>query len=173
VALAAAVGLSLLWAAWPAAAQRAIPDLVICKGGPGEVDTRIAACGRVIDDTSRSADDRADALVARGMMEDDRNAHEKAIADYTAALALVPDEPATLILRGNAYDGKGDQASAIKDYTEAIRLNPGDAAAYYNRATSYEEIGERQNALADYKRALEIDPKYELAQKALADLTRR
>lgn len=156
-----------------AAGTGALAQMKPCQDDTLDRDKRIAACTRVADDAKQSKDDRAEALSTRGTIHDEAGRHDIAIADFTAALKLVPDDPAVLILRGNAYDSKGEKQLAIADYSESIRHNPGDAAGYYNRGSVYQEIGDKQKALADYKKALEIDPSFDSAKEGLAEVTKQ
>ena len=153
----------------PVAAQSSKPSEQ-CEDFRLAAKQRIAACSRVIADRRQSDEDRAEALTTRGSLFDDEGRHDEALADFTAALKLVPNDPTTWIARGNAWDNKGEKQKAIADYTEAIRLNPGDAAPYYNRGTVHQELGETAKAAADYRKALEIDPEFDQAKQALAEL---
>lgn len=148
------------------------PEMKLCLDETRDNAPRIAACGKVIATKSAAADIRAEAQVVRGLLHDDEEDYEKAIADYTDALKLVPDDHATLVLRGNSHDANGSPQLAIADYTAATKLAPDDASAFYNRATVYEELGEKDKAIADYTKALEIDPEYTDAKEALAQLRR-
>lgn len=148
------------------------PEMKACVDEDLDNEPRIAACTKVIASKSVSTEVRAEALVMRGLLYDDEEEYEKAIADYTAALKLVPNDHATLVLRGNSHDANGSPQLAIADYTAAIKIAPDDAAAYYNRATVYEELGEKDKAIADYAKALQIDPEYTDAKEALDQLRR-
>ena len=50
--------------------------------------------------------------------------HDKAIADFTEAIRLNPNDAEAYYSRGCEYFEKGDHDRAIADFTEAIRLNP-------------------------------------------------
>ena len=167
------VSLALLVATLVLSSGGAWAQIKTCQDDKADREKRIAACNQVLGDTKQPVDDRAEALGTRGTLRDDAGQHDEAIADFTEALKLVPNDPAVLILRGNAYDSKGDKQRAIADYSESIRHNPGDAAAYYNRGSVFQEIGDKDKALADYKRALEIDPEFESAKEGLAELTKK
>lgn len=149
------------------------PEMTLCMDDDKDNAPRIAACTKVIGDTATVGDARIDALVARGMLFDDEEQFEKAIADFTEALKLAPDDHTVLVLRGNSHDGNGAPQLAIADYTAAIKVAPDDAAAYYNRATVYEDLGDKAKAIADYTKAIEIDPEYAEAKEALADLQKK
>lgn len=156
----------------PAVASQPSPAQKTCDDDAAKPEARIKACTAVISDQKLPADTRADAFATRGSIADDQGRHAEAIADFTAALKLVPNDPATLILRGNALDSSGQHELAIADYSEAIRLNPGDASGYYNRGTVYMDKGEKERALSDFRKALEIEPNYDLAKKAMAQLAK-
>lgn len=155
------------------AQSREPPELKTCLDENLDNEPRIAACGKVVANKTASIDFRVEALITRGLLWDDEEEYDKAIADYTEALKLAPNDHATLVLRGNSHDANGSPQLAIADYTAAIKLAPDDAAAYYNRATVYEELGERDKAIADYTKALEIEPDYTDAKEALDQLRRQ
>jgi tetratricopeptide (TPR) repeat protein len=119
----------------------------------------------------------------RGLIYFRQGAYDRAIAEYTQALAQSPDTR-PFINRGDAYFMKGDFRNAIADYTQAIRRAPraflrntmiasfrpyrGDQAmardeyrkaisgAYYKRGLAYRRSGEFEKAAADQKRAIGI-----------------
>jgi tetratricopeptide (TPR) repeat protein len=80
---------------------------------------------------------------------------EKALACYTAAIALDPNDVYAYNLRGNLYLSElrmYDQA--IADYTRAIEIDPSFWGIYGIRANAYEKIEEYEKAIADYTREL-------------------
>jgi ABC-type multidrug transport system ATPase subunit len=90
----------------------------------------------------------------------DRKDYDGAIAQYTEALGLQPDNAEAHFNRGIAYRHKGDNDRAIADYTEAIRLEPDDAEAYYNRGIAHDDRKEYDAATADYTEAVRLKPDY-------------
>src|SRR5262249_55689379 len=52
---------------------------------------------------------------------------EKAIADYTRAIELMPDNASLWFERGRCYGHLGQWQKAAPDYTRAVELRPGDA----------------------------------------------
>ena len=52
---------------------------------------------------------------------------ERAIADFTQAIAANPNFEVAYNNRGQMYRGKGDLDNAIKDFDAAIKINPNDA----------------------------------------------
>ncbi|ABM79600.1 tetratricopeptide repeat-containing S1 family peptidase [Prochlorococcus marinus] len=89
--------------------------------------------------------------------------YQGAIADYSKALEINPEDANTFNNRGNAKHGLGDYQGAISDYTKAIELDPQHALAYDNRGYSKHDLKDYQAAIADYNKAIEIDPQYAIA----------
>jgi len=52
---------------------------------------------------------------------------DKAIADYTQAIRLDPNDDEKYNDRGAAYYNKGDFDSAIADFESALRINPNNS----------------------------------------------
>jgi tetratricopeptide (TPR) repeat protein len=90
-------------------------------------------------------------------------AYDKAIADYTQAIRLDPNNAVAYRERGVALSQKGDNDKAIADYNQAIRLNPNYARAYINRGNAYDDKGDYDKAIADYNQAIRLDPNDALA----------
>ena len=83
---------------------------------------------------------------------------EQAIADYSKAIELNPDDVLAYNNRGIAYTDLGDYERAITDYYKAVELDPNYALAYYKRGNAYVDIGELEHAIADFEWYLEIAP---------------
>ena len=96
----------------------------------------------------------------RGSLYATMREHQKALVDYTQAIAIDPKDAITYVARGKSYEDLGKQDKALADYTQAIAIDPKLAVAYNNRGALYVDLGERQKALADYTQAIAIDPKY-------------
>jgi tetratricopeptide (TPR) repeat protein len=85
--------------------------------------------------------------------------HDRAIADYTAALNINPGDTDALRSRAWGYHwAKGDYDRAIADYTAALRINSGDTEALSGRASAYESKGDYDRAIWDYDAMLRINP---------------
>jgi tetratricopeptide (TPR) repeat protein len=56
---------------------------------------------------------------------------DRAIAEFTTAIADDPKNPFSYIRRGTAYEQKGDAASAIGDYRKVLKLVDADSGAEY------------------------------------------
>lgn len=122
---------------------------------------------------------RARLLLARGLARELLGDHDKALADFTAAidsLALPPDDRAQALLqRGFLRDGLGQLDAAARDYSLVIALRTDLAAsALNNRANIYRRQGRLGEAWRDYLAALQVGgsraqyPYYGLGQIAEA-----
>lgn len=83
---------------------------------------------------------------------------DKAINDFSEAIAVKPDFAEAYVNRGNAYCEQREFDLAIKDLNEAIRLNPDFAEAYKNRGTVYLNKADFDLALEDFDKAIQLDP---------------
>ena len=104
-----------------------------------------------------NAENAAD-YVIRGNASFQKGEFDKAIADYTEAIRLDPND-VPYCNRGNAWASKGEHDKAIADFDEAIRINPKDAGAYFKRGYAWDRKGECEKAIADYDEAIRLDPR--------------
>src|SRR5262249_51368399 len=70
--------------------------------------------------------------------------YKSAIADYTTAIQLAPNDPIPYLNRGADRAALGDYKAAIADQTQAIRLRPDYADAYENRGQDRQALGDTQ-----------------------------
>ena len=50
------------------------------------------------------------------------NQHEKAIADYSRAIELIPKEPFLYLGRGKSYSAINDTKNAVADFQKAVTM---------------------------------------------------
>jgi TonB family protein len=81
-----------------------------------------------------------------------------AIADYTKAIELKPDDSAACEHRGDAKAFKSDLDGAIADFSKAIELKPDDSAVYEHRGDAKAFKSDFDGAIADFSKALELKP---------------
>ena len=106
---------------------------------------------------------QAQALVQQGIQKSNNRNYNRAIADFTEALRLDPNNADTYIDRGNAYryrGSSGDYEMAIRDYTQAIRLDPNNADAYCYRGIAYNKARVYDLAIADLTQAIRLNPNF-------------
>jgi serine/threonine protein kinase len=101
-------------------------------------------------------------LVTRGQEKARQGDLQGAIADYTLAIQLDPQNGRAYSQRGSARYKSGDWAGAVEDFTQAIQLT-GDARAYVNRGIARYRLGDYEGAVADYTHALHLNPNWAVA----------
>jgi Flp pilus assembly protein TadD len=97
---------------------------------------------------------QADEAFARGSEALDQHQYDTAIAEFTEAIRLDPQDDAAYFNRGYAYDKKKEYAKAVSDYRESVRLAPDDPDGYSNLAWLLATCPE--DGLRDGKRAVEL-----------------
>ena len=136
-----------------------------------DLDRQIRGCTSIIERGKRESKSiRAGAYTNRGTAYQEKGEVDRAIADYTKAIALDPNDATAYNNRGFAYYRKGESDRAIADYTKAIALEPKRARAYFSRGLAYKTRGDKEKAIADLRKALEIDPSYQYAKDGLKRL---
>jgi tetratricopeptide (TPR) repeat protein len=58
---------------------------------------------------------------------------DRAVADFTRAISLEPNNAVYCHNRGYCYRNMGEYAKAVADYSKAIDVNPWNCAAFNNR----------------------------------------
>lgn len=144
-----------------AAVARAQPgtDAEQCKAITNNPDLAIKHCTAAIDSGKLSGRDLALAHFYRGVEWMNKADHDRAIADYTAAIGIDPKFPDAYHNRGTAWADKGEPDRAIADFDAALHLNPQDAGVFHSRAVEWTVKGDYARAIADYDTALRLDPK--------------
>jgi len=115
----------------------------------------------------------ANAYHNRGFAYYNKGNYDLAVADYTQALRINPNNPNnsfTYNNRGASYNNKGEYDLAIVDLDQSIQLNQNVANPYRHRAFAYMKKGNYLQARADVNKSLQIDPKYKSAQELSAEL---
>ncbi len=81
-----------------------------------------------------------------------------ALADFTTALKLNPNDARVCNSRATTYMAMGDLARAMADCNRAIEIAPSYATPYQNRSLVREATGDLAGAWQDLQRALELAP---------------
>lgn len=95
---------------------------------------------------------------SRAMALMDLRQPERALEDFTAAIALQPNLPEAFTGRATAWMALGNYDEAVKDCDRALQLAPGWANIHNNRGNAYSRKGDLRQALADYDDALRLSP---------------
>jgi lipoprotein NlpI len=137
----------------------------------GKHDDAIAQLTRALQAGDLSTNDqiaadqaRAGAYLTKSLVADAfdrrdeaRRLRDSAVADYTSALRLKPDDPDLLAQRGQAYYVNGQYEQSVADFDAALRLKPA-LTTLLQRGTSLRAKGDFDRAMADYTAALGLDP---------------
>ncbi len=90
-----------------------------------DLERKIRGCTQIIErGTRESLENRASAYINRGVAYTKKGEVDRAIADYTKAIALDPDDAEAYYNRGVVYGRKGDKEREIADFRKALEINP-------------------------------------------------
>ncbi|MGA2056856.1 MAG: tetratricopeptide repeat protein [Bradyrhizobium sp.] len=166
------IGLALVLAAMPAAAQTRDKNMIKC--GSEDVKISIPGCTALLQAKPAAPDDwRLAAYIYRGQSYQKKGLEELAFADFNNALALNPDAEGLTGLHAAIslyYYKKNLFAECIASASKVIALRPDMAMGYRLRGSAYEMTEQRDKAIADYRTALKIDPDAENLKAALSRL---
>ncbi|MEM7189083.1 MAG: tetratricopeptide repeat protein [Pseudomonadota bacterium] len=120
-------------------------------------DLSVGGCTAAIRSGNWSGEDLNWAFYNRGNAYSKLGDLQKAIDDYTQAIALKSTDASSYYNRGNAYSDLKEHDKAIYDFSQAIKIEPDFAHAYGNRARERVELKQYELALVDYNLALKFD----------------
>jgi tetratricopeptide (TPR) repeat protein len=141
----------------------AIGDNNICYAqfATGNYGSAIDYCSRAIGSGELGEGDLVAALINRGVAYKSSGDLLSAVADYTRALELAPDDALLYQNRANALREMGDLEAALVDIEKSLEFAPEVAGAWYVRGAIAEAQGDRQAARRFYMSALGLDPENE------------
>jgi tetratricopeptide (TPR) repeat protein len=114
-----------LTAATISAAAQLSPQWQFCTGNPGiDWDTQIKSCTALIQSGTEAKENMAIAFYNRAVAHENKEKYDLAIADYSEAIRLNPNDADFYLYRGLDRQKIGDKAGAEADIAEAKRLNP-------------------------------------------------
>ena len=118
----------------------------------------------------------ASAYIGRGHMHEVKGSSARAVADFTKAIKLKPNEPEAYYNRAAVRFAKREYAKAIPDYDKYIKLNPANSAyladGYINRGIAHFYTGSHDAAIRDLTKAIEIHHTEPRSYKARAFIYR-
>lgn len=102
--------------------------------------------------------DDADVRLKLGVLQYKNGKIDDAIATWTKAAELAPDNVDVRNYLGKALLEKKDYAKAEEQFKKVLEVDGNMATAYYNLAVTEEYLGQPQAALANYKKYIELNP---------------
>ncbi len=91
----------------------------------------------------------------------------QAVAAYTEALKLEPQNAEIYFNRALALHLDGKSQEAMKDFDKAVSLDPANPFRYSSRAFVRAKFGDLLGAVDDYKKAIDLDPQDAVAHNNL------
>lgn len=104
------------------------------------------------------AADSADGRFAAGTIHAQNGRHDRAVASYSEALELAPQDGEAYRYRAVSQLESGRSREALADAEWALRIDPADVEAYRVRGRVHATLDDHRQALADFSRVLQTDP---------------
>lgn len=115
-------------------------------------------------------EETAEAWYERGLLLEDEEEVEPAMAAYRRALELDADLPDAHLNLGRLLHERGDAAAAERHYRLALATRPDDATAAFNLGVALQDLKHLRDAARAYEAALASDPAYADAHFNLAGI---
>src|SRR5258708_1080979 len=134
---------------------------------PGSAENRAAAGQLALQERSlrkaiNAAPKNADARYNLGVILQQLQRHEEAIASFRASLQMRAGADALLNI-GVSLHALGRYAEALESYGQAGELDPGGVEGHNNAGNALQALGRHEESLAFYDRAIAANPGYVLA----------
>lgn len=84
--------------------------------------------------------------------------YQGAIAEYTKAIEIKPEDAFAYLYRATAYAQLRDYVHAKPDFEKAIQIDPLDGSAYNNYCWFGSLLGDAENLLPICEKAVELEP---------------
>jgi tetratricopeptide (TPR) repeat protein/CHAT domain-containing protein len=116
---------------------------------------------------------QADALSRAEDAAGSELAYDKAIADYSRAIQIDPENVLYLENRGISYRLSKRYGAALRDFNKAVGMDAGRVSLFNSRGHVFYELGEYANAAEDYGSAIKLAPEVALYYENRADSYRK
>lgn len=118
----------------------------------------IADASQFLNQHKRNDHARGDALAKRAFAHDQLHEYQKAINDYTNAIACDSDNSSFYASRAVVYMHAEDWQNGIEDCNKAITMNPNDAAIFKIRAICLAALKQHNDSLSDLDKLVSLHP---------------
>lgn len=135
-----------------------------------DYQSAIDLCSRAINSGELVGPDLITALLNRGVSYKLMGRPALAVADYTQALKLDPNDAVLYANRANALKDMKDLDRALLDANKAIKLDSKRAASFFVRGMIYEAAGYPDGARSEYMEAVRRDPANTDYQKKVMEM---
>ncbi|MEW5947132.1 MAG: tetratricopeptide repeat protein [bacterium] len=102
----------------------------------------------------------------------DQGEYDNAIAEFTKAVSLEPDNGDFLINLAKGHFAKKDYNQALKYFEKAGKIAPDYADSHYFLGCTCMELDMKDRAINEFKESLNINPRYTAAKRRLSRLMR-
>ena len=100
----------------------------------------------------------AKGFIDRGIAYAEQEKWDNAIADFTSAIALSPNDDSSLLIRARTYLMKGDMAAAQRDMDAAAQINPKSEQLLGTRIAFAQKSGDKNAVIAVFEDFLKVVP---------------
>jgi tetratricopeptide (TPR) repeat protein len=141
----------------PQDAKTLAQNSVACQNAKRSLqpDAVIAGCNAMIQESAKGL---AAAFYYRASALLEKNEIDSAIADFTYAIGIDPNDTDYLHARAAAYEARNDFTHALADYDRAVQINPKSVNALHSRGASFQRKGDFARASADYGEVTRLQP---------------
>jgi tetratricopeptide (TPR) repeat protein len=122
-------------------------------------DKAVSLFRRATEIDRKNAPNLAAALQQRAAAYFAQQKFDLAMADFSEAIKLTPNDPNVYERRAYIEMQVRDYDEALADYSQAIKLRPNEVRYYLLRSYIYETKGDIKNSMADTDKVLELQPK--------------
>ena len=119
---------------------------------------KIHYCTLALSSGQLSQVNMANTYFNRGVAYDGHGELEKAVEDFSQAIALKPEDADFYLNRGVSYLELGEGEKGVADFDKAVELRPEDPGLRFNRGVLLEQLGRPDAAREDYVRAYALAP---------------
>src|SRR5690606_4771113 len=113
-----------------------------------QTSAKLDACNELVATAGR-IEERADLLRQRGIAHHRLGDYQNALADYSQAILIDPQDSYALYNRALVRTRLGDWRGAVSDYDVSLQLRSDNTDAYLNRGLIFLDSGQFDKAIAD------------------------